>query len=94
MIMHRNRPKARATRVAPRHSERFGAGLLPTSPVYRAPASIEDMLWASQEFTLEPSDWDEDTILDQRAFEAEACDRLSRGYIHGDVAEMIASTRV
>lgn len=90
----RTKPKSKPTRIAPHHGERFAKGLTPPSrPTYRAPADLADLEWAAREFTLEPV-WDLDTVLDQRAVEAEALDRLERGLIPNDTAEMIARTRI
>ena len=45
LILARRRPEVKATRRTPRSAARFGAGLLPTHPVYAAPASFADMEW-------------------------------------------------
>jgi hypothetical protein len=94
MLTYR-RAKSKPTRVPPRPPARSGAGLIPPScPVHKAPASLSDMEWATRIEAIYETSWDEDAAMEQRAAEADAQDRLERGYIHQDVAEMISSTRV
>jgi hypothetical protein len=93
-MMTRSKPRVKPTRVSPRPPARFGAGLLGSTPTTRLSVPLSDLDWHSHIESIYETSWDEDAALEQRAAEAEACDRLSRGYIHGDLAEMIASTRI
>jgi hypothetical protein len=56
----------------------FGLGILRALPTERRDHTAADEAWAAAAFN--GSDWDDDTVLDQRAAEFHAVDRLCRGY--------------
>jgi hypothetical protein len=56
----------------------FGKGILASVPTTRRDHTSEDERWAAAAFN--GSDWDNDTVLDQRAAEFHAVDHLCRGY--------------
>jgi hypothetical protein len=56
----------------------FGKGLLASVPTDRRDHTAADEAWAAESFN--GSDWDNNTVLEQRAAESEALDRLERGY--------------
>jgi hypothetical protein len=90
MLTYR-RAKSKPQRVSPRPPARFGAGLLPSCPVYEAPASLSDLEWAEMILNIE-SDWDLDTIIDQQHAESRAIDALCAGMIPDDLATAIERT--
>jgi hypothetical protein len=57
----------------------FGLGILRTLPSERRSHTAADEAWAADALNNR-SDWDNDTVLDQRAAEFHAVDRLCRGY--------------
>ena len=70
-------PPVKATRHTPRPATRFGSAILPNPPVYRAPATLEDMAWAAREFNAEVTAADRE--FDRLAGVAVVMDRYERG---------------
>jgi hypothetical protein len=70
------RPKVKRTRNTARRPGGFGGGLLRSLPSERRSHTAQDEAWAAA--ALNGSEWDSNTVLDQRA--AEAIDRLCEGY--------------
>jgi hypothetical protein len=56
----------------------FGKGLLAGRLVEHRDHTAADEAWAAAAFN--GSDWDDNTVIDQRAAEFHAVDRLCRGY--------------
>jgi hypothetical protein len=81
-------------RQAPR--PHFGKGLTRYAAQYtREPYTVQDLEFAMREFNAEPETlWDSETVIDQRAAEAEAQDRLDRGYLPHDLAERLSMRSV
>jgi hypothetical protein len=92
-MITRNRPRVKPTRVSPRPPARFGAGLLPPiCPGHESPTPLSDMAWHAATATMFEDLWDNDTELESRAEEFRALDRLERGLMADDTAEMIERT--
>jgi hypothetical protein len=77
-IVALTRPRVKKHRNTARRPGRFGAGILRTLPTDRRNHTAADEAWATQWFSR--SSWDDDTVLDHRAAEFHAVDRLCRGH--------------
>lgn len=75
-MFSRTKPPVKPTRVAPRSTRRFGAGILATHPCYRVPFTAADAAWAAEVFDSGPDDAD----FDRRAMESAMLDRYTQGF--------------